>query len=326
MAGRSTTVDAEAPVRGSAPAAAKPPVDARRKARTRDRRFYWFLLPATVTILLLIVVPLGYTFYLSLRHYDLARGLDEFIGLANYVDILRGGDPEFVKSLVRTLVYVAVVIAFDFLVGMTQALLLFEMRPRAARIFRMVFMLPILIIPTASAVFWRTTMWAPPNQQFLRALHLDGLVDPPLGNPDLALWAIIVTVIWAWSPWVFLLLSGGLDYLDRSALEASMVDGASYFQRLRHIILPLMRPIIFVTLSFKAVDSFLSFPFVWVMTQGGPQGSTHLMSTYIYEQAFKFLNYGFGSALAIVMLVISSLLSVGAVLYWQRTQKEGALS
>jgi ABC-type sugar transport system permease subunit len=169
-------------------------------------------------------------------------------------------------------------------------------------------------------------MWAPPNEQFLRALHLDGLIDPPLGNPDLALWAIIITVIWAWSPWVFLLLSGGLDYLDRSVLEASMVDGASYFQRLRKVILPLMRPVIFVTLSFKAVDSFLSFPFVWVMTQGGPQGSTHLMSTYIYEQAFKFLNYGFGSALAIVMLLISSLLSIGSVLYWQRTQNKGAWS
>jgi ABC-type sugar transport system permease subunit len=215
---------------------------------------------------------------------------------------------------------------FDFLLGMTQALLLFSMRPAVAKVFRLIFMLPILIIPTASAVFWRTTMWAPPNEQFLRTLHLDGIINPPLGDPDLALWAIIITVIWAWSPWVFLLLSGGLDSLDRSVLEAAMMDGASYFQRLRLIILPLMRPVIFVTLSFKAVDSFLSFPFVWVMTQGGPQGSTHLMSTYIYEQAFKFLNYGFGSALAMVMLTISSVLSIGAVLYWQRAQDKGAWS
>jgi ABC-type sugar transport system permease subunit len=326
MAGRGTTVVQEAPGFRASTTAVAHGADRGRRAAAPDRKYYWFLVPATVVIALLIVVPLGYTFYLSLRHYDLARGLDEYIGLANYRKILIGGDIEFVKSLLRTLLYVVVVVTFDFILGMTQALLLFEMRPRVAKVFRMIFMLPILIIPTASAVFWRTTMWAPPNEQFLRALHLDGLIDPPLGNPDLALWAIIITVIWAWSPWVFLLLSGGLDYLDRSVLEASMVDGASYFQRLRKVILPLMRPVIFVTLSFKAVDSFLSFPFVWVMTQGGPQGSTHLMSTYIYEQAFKFLNYGFGSALAIVMLLISSLLSIGSVLYWQRTQNKGAWS
>jgi multiple sugar transport system permease protein len=289
----------------------------------REGRYWWFLTPAVLVIAGLIVAPLCYTFYLSLRHYDLARGLDEFVGLGNYVEIFSGGDPEFIKSLVRTLVYVLVVITFDFLLGMTQALLLFSMRPRVAKVFRLLFMLPILIIPTASAVFWRTTMWAPPNEQFLRSLGLDGLINPPLGDPDLALWAIIITVIWAWSPWVFLLLSGGLDSIDRSVLEAAMMDGASYFQRLRLIILPLMRPVIFVTLSFKAVDSFLSFPFVWIMTQGGPRGSTHLMSTYIYEQAFKFLNYGYGSALAIVMLLISAALSIGAVLYWHRTQEKG---
>ena len=325
MTGPSTTVDAEAPSSGEPPAVAGPPQGGSDQARRRDRRYYWFLVPSGIAILLLIVVPLGYTFYLSLRHYDLARGLDEFIGLANYTNIFTGGDPEFIKSLIRTLGYVVAVIAFDFVLGLTQALLLYEMKARTAKVFRMIFMLPILIIPTGAAVFWRTTMWAPPNEQFLRTFGLDGIIDPPLGSPNLAIWAIIITVIWAWSPWVFLLLSGGVDNLDRQALEASMVDGASYWQRLRHIILPLLKPIIFVTLSFKAVDSFLSFPFVWVMTQGGPQNSTHLMSTYIYEQAFRFLNYGFGSALAIVMLLISSALSIGAVLYWQRSTDKGEL-
>lgn len=281
---------------------------------------YWlFLAPAAIVVIALIVVPLGYAVYLSLRHYDLQRGVDEFVGLRNFVEILSGGDREFIASLLRTLLYVVVVVAADFVLGFTQALLLFSMRPRVAKFYRMVFMLPILIIPTASAVFWRTTMWSPPNQQFLRTLGLDGIIEPPLGSTNLAFWAIIVTVVWAWSPWVFLLLSGGLDSLDRNLIDAASVDGASYLQRLRHIILPLMKPVIFVTLSFKAVDSFLSFPFVWVMTQGGPGGSTHLMSTYIYEQAFNFLNYGFGSALAVVMLLISSALSVGAVLYWNRT-------
>jgi len=303
--------------------ASKSPV---RQGYSMRRINYWpFLMPALAAVLIIIVAPLGYTVYLSLRHFDLTRGANSFIGFDNYAQILNGSDPEFISSLLRTFLYVLLVVGFDFFIGMTQALLLFSMKQRAAKVWRMVFMLPILIIPTAAAVFWRAIMYAPPNEQFLKILGLDGVIDPPLGNPNLAFWAIIITVIWAWSPWVFLLLSGGLDSLDKSVIEAATVDGAGYFQRLRSIILPLMRPIIFVTLSFKAVDSFLSFPFIWVMTQGGPGGSTHLMSTYIYEQAFKFLNYGYGSALAIVMLVISASLSVAAVMYWQRAQvKEAA--
>ncbi|MFH5822418.1 carbohydrate ABC transporter permease [Georgenia sp. AZ-5] len=315
VTGGGTAVVIRATPRGAAP---RGPETA--PGRGVRRPNYWlFMLPALVAILALIVVPLGYAVFLSLRRYDLRRGIDEFVGLQNYAEILSGGDPAFVASLLRTLLYVVVVITADFLIGFTQALLLFSMRPAVAKVFRMLFMLPILIIPTASAVFWRTIMWAPPNQQFLRTLGLEGVIPPPLGESSLALWAIIITVIWAWSPWVFLLLAGGLDSLDRNVIDAARVDGASYVQRLRHIILPLMKPVIFVTLSFKAVDSFLSFPFIWVMTEGGPGGSTHLMSTYIYEQAFQFLNYGFGSALAIVMLLISSVLSIGSVLYWNRT-------
>jgi ABC-type sugar transport system permease subunit len=86
--------------------------------------------------------------------------------------------------------------------------------------------------------------------------------------------------------------------------------------------MPIMRPVIFVTLAFKAIDSFLSFPFIWLITQGGPGGSTHLVSSYIYQKAFAFLNYGAGSALAIVLLFLSSSLSLIAVLVWRRNYGE----
>jgi ABC-type sugar transport system permease subunit len=119
-----------------------------------------------------------------------------------------------------------------------------------------------------------------------------------------------------------LLFSTGLEAIDKNILDASMVDGTSYFQRLRFIIMPIMRPVIFVTLAFKAIDSFLSFPFIWLITQGGPGGSTHLVSSYIYQKAFAFLNYGAGSALAIVLLFLSSSLSLIAVLVWRRNYGE----
>lgn len=283
-----------------------------------NKRFWLFLTPALVAVIALIAVPLAFTFYYSLKNFDLQTGTDSFNGIGNYVTIFTGGDREFLISILRTFFYVFVVIVGDFFFAMIQALLIFSMKPRWAKVWRSVFMLPILIIPTASAVFWKTVMWAPESAGFLTSLGLKNVIKPPLGSPNLAIWAIIITVIWAWSPWVFLLFSTGLDSLDKSILDASMVDGATYFQRLRYVIMPIMRPVIFVTLAFKALDSFLSFPFIWLITQGGPGGSTHLVSTYIYQKAFQFLNYGAGSALAIVILLLSGGLSLFAVLIWQR--------
>jgi multiple sugar transport system permease protein len=298
------------------------PVDHRQssaRVRRRSRQGYWpFLVPALIGVIALIAVPIGFTVYNSLRNYNLQVGTDQFAGFNNYVRLFTGKNGDFTAALLRTFGYVIVVIAFDFVLAMIQALLIFNMKQGWARFWRGVFILPILVIPTASAVFWRNVMYAPNGGEFLKVLGLDGILGAPLGDPQLAFWAIIVVVVWAWSPWVFILFSTGLDQLDRSVLEASMVDGAGYWQRLRTIIFPLMRPVIFVTLSFKALDSFLSFPFVWILTQGGPGNSTHILSTFIYQQAFNLLDYGNGSAMAVVMLIISGVLSIAAVLGWQR--------
>jgi ABC-type sugar transport system permease subunit len=292
------------------------------KRSLKNKQYWLFLSPAILAAIALIAVPLGYTFYYSLQNFNLQTGEDSFAGLGNYKLIFTGGDPEFLISILRTFLYVFVVVLADFILAMVQALLIFSMKPYWAKIWRSVFILPILIIPTASAVFWKNVMWAPESAGFLTTLGLENIIKPPLGSPSLALWAIVITVIWAWSPWVFLLFSTGLEAIDKNILDASMVDGTSYFQRLRFIIMPIMRPVIFVTLAFKAIDSFLSFPFIWLITQGGPGGSTHLVSSYIYQKAFAFLNYGAGSALAIVLLFLSSSLSLFAVLVWRRNYGE----
>lgn len=285
-----------------------------------DRRWiYWlFVAPALLAIGAFVIAPIGYAAWLSLKNFNLILGTDSFAGLANYKRVFT--DPAFLTVTLRTFLYVAVVTSIDFTFGFSQALLLYELSPGIARIFRGIFLLPILLIPSASAMFWRMIMYGPPNVEFLRMFGLTSVLPPPLSTSKLAFWGIIVTVWWAWSPWVFLLLSGGLESLDQTPIEAAKLDGASYLGIVRYIILPMMRPVIFVTMSFKAVDSFLSFPFIWLMTQGGPGNSTHLLSTYIYNEAFHFLDYGYGSAMAIVMLVMSGVLAWLAASYWQRTQ------
>ncbi len=267
---------------------------ARRRLGTESDRPYWlFVLPAGAAVFVLIGVPLAYAVGLSFRNFNLLLGTDSPAGLSNYVRALTQ-DPEFYVALLRTFAYVAVVVSLDFALGFTQALLLHGLTPRLTSFFRGLFLLPILVIPAASATFWRLIMFGAPNVEVYRALGIYGLIPPPLGDLTLAFPAIILTVWWAWSPWVFLLLLGGLEGLDQQVIEAAEVDGASYLQLVRRMILPMMKPVIFVTLAFKAVDSFLVFDFVWIMTGGGPGNASQVVSTIYHalgiDPAQTFLN------------------------------------
>jgi ABC-type sugar transport system permease subunit len=300
-------------------ARAAPLTTRRTAARPLARRWhaYWlFVVPALVCVVLFVVLPLAYAVWLSLRNYNLQFGTNRFIGLANYTRAL--ADTDFHFAFGRTLLYVVVVVTADFVIGFSQALLLYRLSSGWSRALRGVFMLPILLIPSAAAMLWRMVMYNPPFQEFNRVLGLPESFSI-LAQPNTAFWGIVLTVIWAWSPWVFLLLLGGLESLDTAPLEAAALDGASFWRTVWDIILPMMRPVIFVTLGFKAIDSFLTFPFPWVMTEGGPAGSSHVLSTYIYENAFKFLNYGYGSALALLMLLAGAAVStVGIVFAWRK--------
>ncbi len=285
----------------------------RSRLASREARDYWlFAMPALVTVAIFVALPLTYAFSLSLRDFSLLRITDRFVGLANYARIV--SDPSFFLALRNTVLYVAVVVGADFVYGFVLALMLYDLPVRWARFFRGVYMLPILLIPVAAATLWRYVMFSPPYAVLNRLVDLP-LTSNVLANREAALWAVVSVAIWGWAPFVLLLLLGGLEGLPREPLEAAEIDGVTYVQKVWYVILPMMRPIIFVTLSYKAMDSFLSFTYPWVMTEGGPAGASHLLSTYIYEQSFKFLDYGYGSAMAMVMMLLAFATSIGAVRY-----------
>ncbi|MGD0267140.1 MAG: sugar ABC transporter permease, partial [Candidatus Methylomirabilota bacterium] len=259
-----------------------------------------------------MVIPLLYVIYLSLFDYNIMQYTYRFIGLGNYAKILY--DAGFGWALLRTWWYVVAVVGADFIYGFLVALLAWKLPLGWSKLFRAVVILPILLIPSAAAILWRSVIYTPPYAVFDRLVGLSTSVSL-LASPSTALWGIILTAVWGWSPWVFLLLLAGLEGLPTELLEAAQIDGATFPQLVWHVILPMMKPVIFVTLSLKAVDSFLSFTFPWVMTGGGPGGSSHLLSTYIFERAFKFLDYGYGSSLGVVMLLIAILTSTAIIVY-----------
>lgn len=292
------------------------PALARGARRSWDAETWWFLLPAALAVLAVVGIPLVQVVYLSLFDYNIMRFTNQYVGLGNYAKILR--DTDFGWALLRTWWYVAAVVGTDFVYGFLVALLAWQLPLGWSKVFRAIVILPMLLIPAAAAMLWRSVIYTPPYAIFDRLFGLPMSVSV-LASPKTSLWGIILTAIWGWSPWVFLLLLAGLEGLPTEPQEAARIDGASFPQQVWYIVLPMMKPVIFITLSLKAVDSFLSFTFPWIMTEGGPGGSSHVLSTYIFEQAFKFLDYGYGSSLGVVMLGIAALTSASIIVYaWKQ--------
>ncbi len=286
------------------------------------RRTYLFVLPALVVIVALIAFPLGKLIHLSSMQYDLMKGVIRPVGWANYQKTL--SNPEFLRSVLRTFMYVVVVVAVNFILGLVMALVV--NRPfRGNRVFQAMLMLPMLVIPTAASVLWRF-MYNPtigPLNAILKAFHLPQVQW--LSNSTTAIWFIMLVDIWAWTPWMFLVLYAGLKALAQEPIEAARIDGASGWQVLRYITLPMLRPIIFVAVSLKFIDTFRVFGYPWVMTEGGPGGSSHVMSTYIYQLAFRNLKYGLSSSMAVIaMLVALTASSLFLYLAWTRREVSAA--
>ena len=277
----------------------------------RTRRIYLLcLVPALLVVCLLVVVPLAYQIYLSLRDFSLLRFSDRYIGVRNYAKLLQ--DPLLLRAIWNTILFTFVTTTADFVIAMGMALVVSRLRSGLAYVMRALILLPMMVIPVAVAVLWRNVIFNPPYEVFNRIFGLQGSV---LANPRTALWGIILTAVWGFFPMVFLLLSAGLDALPKAPLEAAEIDGASFPRVVWHVILPLLRPVIFVTVTMKAIDSFLTFPFAWIMTEGGPGGASHLLSTYIYTRSFANMDYGYGASLAIFMVLCSATLSFGLVAY-----------
>jgi len=267
----------------------------------------YLTIPSIVVTIALLAIPIAYGVYLSFTNLDIIKRTNDFIGLRNYLKAFK--DAALYMSIFRNIIYVVIVVIFNFLIGFFMAFICYQ-KFIGNRVLRFIIILPMLLIPTAAAVLWR----------FLYNYDI-GLINsllttmnlPRIGwliSPKFALLSVILTDIWAWTPWMFLILLAGMENLDTQVLEAANIDGASQFQVIKNIMLPIMSPIIIIAISLKAIETFRTFDYVWVMTSGGPGGSSDITSTFIYKQAFKHLQYGYSSALSIIVMAILAILTI----------------
>ena len=272
----------------------------RRLAGNRDWLGFWFMLPAAAILLLFLAYPLGLGVWLSFTDAKIGSP-GEFVGLENYEWL--SDDKTFWLSVFNTLLYTVVASVIKFAIGLYLALLLNERLPFKALIRAMV-LVPFIVPTVLSAIaFW----WIYDSQFSIISWSLKkiGLIQQNidfLGDPNNARASVIFANIWRGVPFVAITLLAGLQTVSPSLYEAATLDGASAWQRFRHITYPLLTPIIAVVMTFSVLFTFTDFQLIWTMTRGGPVNATHLMATLSYQRAIIGGQLGEGAAISTAMI------------------------
>jgi multiple sugar transport system permease protein len=265
-----------------------------------------WVLPAVIVLLALSIYPLIYSIKVSLT------GSSGEFTFANFGRLI--GDRVFGAAAVQTIVLTACALAIEFLLGLALALLI-DSLARAKSFFRAGLLVPMLLPPVVAAVAWRLIF----NPQFgvlngtLRELGINTASLLWTGGDRSALASVIAVDVWEWTPFLFLLLSAGLQAIPREPLEAARIDGASAWQTFRDITLPLLRPVIVLALLLRAMDLVRIFDQIFILTQGGPGTATETVSLYIYRTAFRFSNFGYAAAMSFVLLAATMIFSRGLI-------------
>ena len=283
-----------------------------------ERRFALALfLPAFLVLVLATTFPLAYLVWTSFLKLDLTMPwVSGFAGAGNYARM--AADARFWHSLQLTAIYTFTTVVLQVLVGLGLALLVMQI-PKGQGVLRVGAILPIVLAPVVVGLFWRTLVLAPDfgvADFVTRSLGLGS--HNWLGDPQLALLSVIAIHTWQWTPFAFLVILASLSALPPDVYEAARIDRASAWQRFRHITLPLIRPAIVVVVILRMMTALSAFAAIFAATGGGPGTATEILNLYAYRMSFAELNLGYGSALAVVLLVLT--MATAGLLFSLRTK------
>lgn len=284
---------------------------------------YVYILPAALVMVAGLAWPIADAVRLSF--YDWPLGTDwstaRWVGLEAFGDMLRS--PQVWTSMGVTFAFVLIAISCEMVLGIALALFL-EKPIRGMRLFRTVFVLPMMIAPICVGLIWRYLFDANFGPINLWSGALGVAPRAWLAEPGLAFFAIIVTDIWQWTPFVLIMVLAALQGIDGSVIEAARIDGANAWQQIVRVKLPVIKPILIVTLLMRMIDGFRGLEVVYVMTFGGPGQSTELFSLHIYKAAFISQKLGYSAALSILLLCIVAALALAVLLIANPLRTRGA--
>jgi len=271
-----------------------------------------WLLPVLIPVAALTLYPVAHALWTSLHQVMLLFPDEEFVGFANYENVLTG--PYFLVALKNSLIFTAVAAPTAVILGTATALFL-NRSFFGVTALRSIILIPWALPGAISAVLW---VWVfHPSWGVINSILFEiGAIDRSiqwLSNPKLALVSVIVAHVWTQIPFTVVLMMAALSTLNPELTEAAKIDGANRWQQFRHVVFPHIKAIAVVLLIYNALTAFTSYDIVYAMTGGGPGTATTLLSFQIWKESFSMYDFGAGSAVAFIVVAISVLLIVAIV-------------
>ena len=270
---------------------------------------YLLLLPIFLVSGFILYYCIGYTFFTSFHEWDGISSDMAFVGLENYIDTLT--DPTFRIALKNTLIFFAVTVFMQAVIGLLLAVLLKE-RFHGNIVFKGIYFLPVIMAPVVLATIFRmildTNIGA--LNTMLRAVGLDKLAVSWLGDPKFALFSIICVNIYNWMGFSMMTYFAGLMAIDEQIYESAKLDGAGFFRTLFSITLPMLKGTTASLVMLGIVGSLKTFDIVFLMTGGGPGRSTEFLTTFLFRKSLDEYNGGQASAIGIIILAIALVMAV----------------
>ena len=301
-------------------ASSTPPAPGRSRPLSDRGLAVAFISPAMLLLLAMSVFPLLWALYLSFTDYSATRDVPaDFVGFQNYVDVLTS--PQVWQRALTTLVYVTGAVALQTVLGFGIAYLI-SRRTRGRGVLTTLFLVPMMLSPVVVGLFWKFML----DAQF-------GVINSMLGSLGFgqvewltrqrtALISLIVVDTWQWTPFIMLIALAGLTAVPKYLYEAASIDRASEWFRFRHITLPMVWPLLLIAVMFRAIEAFRLFDLVYILTQGGPGGTSETLSFNVYKVAFLGFNTGLASAYGILMVLVVIVLAQFYLRYLNKL-KEG---
>ena len=301
--------------------AGSPPAPKRARGATlkseRQNLQIAFLLPLFLSLLILVLLPMASLLGLSFTNYKMTGAGFRFTGLKNYIDLF--GDKGFLNAAKNTLFMVFFSVLIQMVLGVAAALAIQRMRHLRGLVQALIVM-PMVIPPVIAGLIWRILL-IPKYGGIHALLYGLGIHDAPawLADPVSARWVIVLVAVWEWKPFVVLFVLAALDSLPLSPFEAAKIDGASFWQELWYLTLPLIKPILSMVLVFRIVEGLKIFPLVFSLTQGGPGNNTEELTYFAYSEGFVKFKAGYASASSMLMFAV--LLALIVLFYGRKSRK-----
>ncbi|GLS22401.1 sugar ABC transporter permease [Labrys miyagiensis] len=264
-----------------------------------------FVAPSIICLACVIGYPLVQAIATSLYRWNLISGNQRWAGINNFIDILQ--NPDTVQVAVTTSIYTGLAVAIEFVAGYALALVIragMSRRLRGFPMFRVILCVPLFIAPLIWAFYFRS-IYGPNFGAFNELLAWFGLPGVPwVNDPNLAIYSLVVADAWQWTPFMFAIILAGMQTVPEEVLEAARVDGASTFQILYLVELPILKPILLIALLLRMIDALKNIDLIIVITQGGPGTSTEILNYYAYRTSFLDFQVGRGAALSLIVFAV----------------------